>query len=239
MALVTLKIGSTASAAADIDDGLSGGDTGADLGQASNGSYAPLSGAQADNGGSKDLYLSHDATVDPITNIAFYLSEFSGTYGGPASSSPSADLATLFTQGEDDAGGAANNSDGLSSGLHMDMSYSVSTPSQFDPARVSTGQKRIFGKTISLVQYGTQTHPITMHEDAAFYWNGSTKVAPSAPEAGKVGKSDDTVLGNRAQIRLRYCLPTTASIGGIIQWGFTTIFSYTAAVCLCFYSMFY
>ena len=239
MALVTLRIGSTAAASGDIADGLSGGDTGADLGQASNGSYAPLSGAQSGNGGSKDLYLSHDATVDPITNISFYLGEFSGTYGGPASSSPSADLATLLQQGEDDAGGLANNSDGLSSGLHMDMSYSVSTPNQFAPARVSTGQKRIFGKTISLVQYGTQTNPIAMHEDACFYWDGSTKNAPSAPEAGKVGKSSDTVLGNRAQIRLRYHLPTTASIGGIIQWAFTTVFSYTAAISLCLYSQFY
>jgi hypothetical protein len=78
------------------------------------------------------------------------------------------------------------------------------------------------------VQVGTLAHPITMHEDAAFYWNGSAKIAPSAPEAGKVGKSDDTVLGNRAQIRLRYNLPSTASIGGIIQWAWTCVFAYTA-----------
>jgi hypothetical protein len=227
MALVTLKIGSTATAASDIADGLSGGDTGADLGQASNGSYAPLSGLQSANGGSKDLYLSHDATVDPITNISFYISEFSGTnYGGAANAS--ADLATLLAQGEDDDGSSANNANGGLSGLHMDMSYAVSTASQFDPARVASGQKRIFGKTLSLVQYGTIANPIAMHEDAAFYWNGSTKVAPSAPEAGKIGKSSDTVRGNRAQIRLRYCLPSTASIGGVLQWSFTTIFSYTA-----------
>ena len=228
MALVTLKITATPSASTDIADGLAGGDSGADLGQASNGSYSPLVGAQGDNGGSKDLYLQHDATVDPITNVAFYLSQFTGTYGGPASGSPSADLNTLLQQGIDDAGGNANNADGLSSGLHMDMSYNVSTANQFAPARESTGQKRIFGKTYAALQLGIQANPITMHEDAAFYWNGSIKAAPSAPEAGKVGKSSDTVLGNRAQIRLRYYLPTSASIGGILQWAWTTIFSYTA-----------
>lgn len=228
MALVTLKITSSPSATSDIADALSGGDTGADLGQATNGSYAPLVGAQAANGGAKSLILRHDATVDPITNVAFYLAEFSGTYGGPGSSSPSADLTTLFGQGSSDAGGYANNSDGLSSGLHMDMSYAVATASQFAPARESTGQKRIFGKTYALVTVGTQNDPISLHEDAAFYWNGSIKVAPSAPEAGKVGKSSDQVLGNRAEVRLRYCLPSSAAIGGIIQWNFVCLFSYTA-----------
>lgn len=228
MALVTLKITATAAATTDIADGLAGNDTGADCGQASNGSYAPLSGAQGDNGGSKDLYFQHDATVDPITNMAFYLSAFTGTYGGPASGSPSADLNTLLEQGVADAGGTANNSDGLSSGLHIDMSYNVSTSSQFAPARESTGQKRIFGKSYGGAQYGIQARPISLHQDACFYWNGSTKAAPSAPVAGKVGKASDTVLGNRAQIRLRYYLPTSASIGGILQWAFTSIFSYTA-----------
>jgi hypothetical protein len=228
MALVTLKISSSPAAASDIADALSGGDTGADLGQASNGSYAPLVGAQSANGGGKVLYFSHDATVDPITNVSFYLAEFSGTYGGPASSSPSADLTTIFGQGGDDAGGYANNQDGLASGLHMDMSYAVSNTSQFSPARESTGQKRIFGKTYNLVTVGTQNDPINLHPDSSFYWNGSTKIAPNAPEAGKIGKSSDQTLGNRAEIRLRYCLPSSAAIGGILQWNFVTLFSYTA-----------
>lgn len=228
MALVTLKIGSTPAASADIADALAGGDTGADLGQASNGSYSPLVGAQAENGGSKTLYFSHDATVDPITNMAFYLTQFSGNYGGPASGSPSADYDTLVAQGAADAGGTAFNSDGLSSGLHIDMSFNVSQENQFTPAREATGQKRIFGKTYSLVQVGVQAAPIALHPDAAFYWNGSTKAAPSAPEAGKIGISSDTVLGNRAEIRLRYLLPSSASIGGVLQFGFTSIFSYTA-----------
>lgn len=228
MALVTLKIGSVAAASTDIADGLAGGDSGADLGQASNGSYSPLSGAQADNGGSKDLYFAHDATVDPITNVGFYLSQFTGTYGGPATGSPSADLNTLLQQGIDDAGGTKNNTDGLSSGLHVDMSYNVATSTQFAPARESGGQKRIFGKSYSGAQVGVQANPIALHPDAMFYWNGTTKADPSAAESGKIGKSDDTVLGNRAQIRLRYFLPTSASIGGILQWSFVTLFSYTA-----------
>lgn len=228
MALVTLTIAPTVQASADIADVLSGGDTGFDLGQASNGSYAPLVGAQADNGGSKDLYFAHDATVDPITNVAFYLAEYSGTYGGPASSSASDDYNTLIDEGEADNGSNANNADGQSAGLHMDMSWNVSQANQFSPARVSTGQKRIFGKTISLVRYGLQANPITLHPDAAFYWDGTTSSAASAPEAGKIGKSSDTVLGNRARIRLRYMLRTSATIGGIIQANFVSLFSYTA-----------
>ena len=228
MALVTLKITSSPSSNTDIADALSGGDTGADMGQASNGSYAPLVGAQSANGGSKVLYLKHDAEVDPITNVGFYVSAYTGTYGGPSSGSPALDLTTLLGQGSADAGGYANNQDGLSSGLHMDMSYAVSTENQFAPARESTGQKRIFGKTYSLVQLGTQNDPIGLHPDACFYWNGSTKVAPSAPEAGKIGKSSDAALGNQAEIRLRYCLPSAAVIGGVLQWAFTTVFSYTA-----------
>lgn len=228
MALVTLKITSSPSSNTDIADALSGGDTGADLGQASNGSYAPLVGAQGDNGGAKVLILQHDSTVDPITNVGFYLAAFTGTYGGPASGSPAADLTTILGQGASDAGGYANNADGLASGLHMDMSYAVSTTNQFAPARESTGQKRIFGKTYSLLQLGTQNNPIGLHEDACFYWNGSTKVAPTAPQQGKVGLSSDAVLGNRAEVRLRYCLPSSAVIGGVLQWAFTSVFSYTA-----------
>lgn len=228
MALVTLKITSSPSATTDIADALSGGDTGADLGQASTGSYAPLVGAQGSNAGAKALFLRHDALTDPVTNVAFYVSEFTGTYGGPPGESPASDLTTLLQQGTQDAGGYANNSDGLSSGLHIDMSYSVSTANQFAPARESTDQKRIFGKTYNLVQRGTQNNPISLHPDAAFYWNGSAKVAPSAPVEGKIGKSDDAVLGNRAEVRLRYCLPSTASIGGILQWSFVTLFSYTS-----------
>lgn len=110
----------------------------------------------------------------------------------------------------------------------MDMSYSVSQANQFAPARESSGQKRIFGKSYAMVQVGVQSSPISLHPDSTFYWDGAVKNAPSAPVSGKIGKQSDTVLGNMAQIRLRYCLPQTASIGGILQVNFVTLFSYTA-----------
>jgi hypothetical protein len=228
MALVTLTISSTPAAPDNIADALSGGSFGADLTQAANGSYAPLVGEQGSNAGAKSLFLKHDSDVDPITNVSFYIAPFTGTYGGPPSGSPTTDFEDLRDQGRDDAGGYATNSDGLSSGLHMDMSYSVSSTNQFAPARETTGQKRIFGKTYNLVQMGVQNNPISLHPDAAFYYNNLTKVEPSAPEEGKIGKSSDAVLGNRAEVRLRYCLPSTAAIGGILQWSFVTLFSYTA-----------
>lgn len=239
MGAVILSISPTAAATTnpltgnkDIADVLSGGDTGFDLGQASNGVYAPLSGPQSENGGSKDLYFSHNADVDPITNVGFYLAEFTGTYGGPGTISD--DYNAFISEGQQDNGSTANNADGLSAGLHMDMAWQIGSSSaedkagQFSPARVTTGQKRIFGKSIALVQYGIQEHPIGLHEDACFYWDGSTSSDASAPVAGKIGKSTDTVLGNRARIRLRYMLRTAASIGGILQANFVTLFSYTA-----------
>lgn len=214
-----------------ISDALSptgSGNTGADIGQVANGSYTPLVGNQSANQGSKDLYLRHNAVVDPITDIEFYIAPYTGIYGGPPTSTPTADYGTVISQGAADNGGTPNNADGLSSGLHMDMSFSVSTASQFSPAREFTGQKRVFGKTYNLVQVGTQTNPIGMHKDAAFYFDGLSNSAPGIPLDGVIGKEDDTIRGNRGMIRLRYYLPSSAAVGGLLQWSFITLFSYTS-----------
>lgn len=204
------------------------GNTGADIGQVANGSYTPLVGPQAANGGSKDLYLRHNAVADPVTDVEFYLSSFGGTYGGPSSSTPVDDYNEVIAQGFADNGGTPNNADGLSSGLHMDMSYSVTTGSQFSPARETTGQVRVFGKVVALQQFGIQTNPIVMHRDAAFFFDGVSNSPPVNPIDGVIGKSDDQVLGNRAMLRLRYYLKSSASVGGIIQFSFVTLFSYTS-----------
>lgn len=204
------------------------GNLGADIGQVANGSYTPLVGNQSANQGSKDLYLRHNAVDDPITDIEFYLSAYSGVYGGPSTSTPASDYATVISAGFQDGGGTPNNADGLSSGLHMDMSYSVTTGSQFSPARESTGQVRVFGKVYNLIQVGTQTNPIGLHKDACFYYDGVSNSPPISAQDGVIGKDGDTVRGNRAQVRLRYYLPASAAVGGLIQWSFITLFSYTS-----------
>lgn len=228
---VVLQIVPTPSSTTVIADALAptgSGNTGADIGQVANGSYTPLIGSQAANGGSKDLFLRHNAAADPITDVEFYIAPYTGIYGGPISSNPVLDYNRILEQGAADAGGTGNNADGLSSGLHMDMSYSVSQGSQFSPAREGTGQKRVFGKLTNLVIVGTQANPILMHRDAAFYFDGVSFSAPGLPLDGVIGKETDTVLGNRGMIRLRYYLPASASVGGLLQWSFITLFAYTS-----------
>lgn len=228
MAGVTLRISSSQDRTqGDIADALSGGSTGADLGQATNQSYAPLSGAQADNGGAKLLYIRSDAQYDPITNVGFYLSAYTGTYGGPSTSSPAADLAEVLATGAADNGGTANNTDGLSGGLHIDMSYSISQAGQFAPSRDGV-QKRVFGKSYSGQQLGISGHEITLHPDACFYLSGNNKQTPSAPVAGKIGVNGDQTLGDQALVRLRYYMPQSSTTGGTVQFNFVTIYSYTA-----------
>ena len=225
---VVLSIVPTAASNTNVADALApalSNQYGADLGQVANGSYTPLVGNQAANAGCKELYLKHNAQHDPITDVVFYIGPFTGIYGGPQS--PNSDYNQIIAQGAQDAGGTANNADGLSSGLQMDMSFNVSVASQFAPAREFTGQKRIFGKTYSLVQVGTQTYPILMHRDAAFYFDGLSNSPPLSPADGVIGKSDDTIRGNTALVRLRYYLPSSAAVGGLLQWSFITLFSYT------------
>ena len=107
---VTLTVSETANGA-DFSDSLAGGSTGLDLGQVTNGQYAPLT-LQSANTGHQDIYIYHDAVVDPITDVEFYLAQYSGTYGG--ASSAAADFTTIGNYGAADTGATANNSNGLS-----------------------------------------------------------------------------------------------------------------------------
>lgn len=212
-------------------DSLSGGSTGLDLGQVTNGQYSPII-LQSANTGHQDLFISHDAVVDPITDVKFYISQYSGVYGG--ANSAAADFTTVSNYGAADlAAGAAtaNNGDGLSRGSHIDMSWDVSVAAQFGYSREATGQKRIFGSTAG--SYGGKTGlslalAFDMHVDACSYWNGATEVDASAPVTGKIGKSSDSVLGNRGHIRNRFYLHTGETNGGVLQYDTVCSFAYTA-----------
>lgn len=223
---VLLTISKTATGT-EVSDTLSGaGNTGLDLGQCANGSYSPISGAQADNVGAADLFIRHNATVDPITDCGFYLKSFSGTYGGAVSAAQ--DLTYLLGLGAADTGTTKNNVDGLSSGLHMEMSWNVTTSNQFLPGREGTGQKRIFGKNYSGLDGSAPEKAFPIHVDSMSYWDGSTEVDATAPVTGKIGKSSDTALGNRSHIKLRAFLKQAATEGGVCQVDFVTLYSFTA-----------
>jgi len=223
---VLLTISKTASGSA-VSDTLSGtGNTGLDLGQCANGGYSPISGAQADNAGAADLYIRSDATVDPVTDCGFYLKAFSGNYGGAVTASD--DLTYLLGLGAADTGATKNNIDGLSSGLHLEMSWNVSQANQFLPGREATGQKRIFGKTYSGLDGSAPEKAFPVHVDAMSFWNGSAEVDATSPVTGKIGKAVDTVLGNRAHVKLRAYLKQAATEGGVAQVDLVTIYSFTA-----------
>lgn len=221
---VTLTVSETI-AGANVSDSLAGGSTGLDYGQVTNGQYCPLI-SQAANTGHQDIFVRHDAVVDPITDFKFYIGVYTGTYGG--ANSAAADFTTLSNYGAADTGATANNNDGNSRGLHMDMSWDVATASQFSYAREATGQKRIFGKTYSGKDGLSLANAFDLHVDACSYWDGSTEVDATTPVTGKIGKSTDTVLGNRAHIRKRVYLHTGAVDGGIVQYDEILAYAYTA-----------
>jgi len=224
---VVLTISKTA-AGPDAADALAGGAHGLNYGQTVAGSYCPLVN-QAANTGQQDLYLYHDAAVDPITSVKFYVVQYTGVYGGADTAAN--DIATLLALGAADSGTTKNNTDfptPLSRGLHMDMSWNVPTSNQFDYARETSGQMRIFGKDYSGFDGSGLGAAFLMHVDACSYWNGTAEVDASAPVAGQIGKASDTVLGNRGHIKKRFYLHGTAAAGGIIQFDEVCAYSYSA-----------
>lgn len=219
--MVTVTISETI-AGSEVGDTLAGGSTGVDFGQVVTGSYAPVTDQSA-NTGAQALYVRHDATVDPITDCAWYLVQYSGTYGG--ASSASADKTALLALGAADSGADKNNNDGNSRGLHMDMDWQVTASNMFAYSREASGNKRIFGKDYSGLDGSDLANAFPLHVDACSYYNGSTEADATTPVTGKIGKSNDTVLGNRGHVFFRYYLHSSATTGGINQ--VTNVFTYS------------
>lgn len=209
----------------EVADVLAGASTGQDYGQVVSGSYAPVID-QPSNDGAAEMYLSHDATIDPITDVKSYVAQFTGTYGG--ANSAAADFTTLSNYGAADGGATANNSDGLSRGLHMDMSWNVSQVNQFSYSREASGQKRIYGKNYSGLTGLSLALAFPLHVDACSYWNGTTEVDATTPVTGQIGKASDSVLGNRGHVKDRFNLNSAATEGGILQFDRVWAYSYTA-----------
>lgn len=218
---VNLTISKTVAGTA-VADSLAGSGTGIDLGSVVNGEYVPII-SKSGNTGKQTLYIRHDATIDPITSVGTFISAYSQAYGGAASGA--ADYTTLKSKGNA-SGNSANNGDGLSAGLRVEHGADLGTTlgaSAFDGTRA---QVKIYGDNntdgIDLAS------AFAMHIDAATYWNGSTEVVATTPVTGKIGKSTDTILGNRGHYSLRYYLEQAAPDGGIIQWDWVVKYSFTA-----------
>lgn len=223
--MAVLLIVSEAVTGAEVADVLSGGSTGQDYGQVTSGSYAPVID-QPTNDGSQDMYLRHDATIDPITDVSSNVAVFTGTYGG--ANSAAADFTTLGAYGAADAGATANNGDGLSRGLHMDMDWQVSVANQFQYSREATGQKRIYGKDYSGLTGLSLALAFPLHADACSYWNGVSEVDATTPVTGQIGISTDAVLGNRGHVKDRFYLNSGATEGGVLQFNRNWNYSFTA-----------
>lgn len=236
---VLLTVSETLSGS-EVSDALAGGGTGIDLGQVTNGSYAPLGGDQNLNQGAQTLYLRHDSIVDPITEVKMYIvsyAETGFTYGGPNNASAASNLASVLAEGaaSDVSAAAKNNSNGLAGGLWMEMQYNVTETNQFDifndrtlSGVTSPGSTfvKVFGRSGGGQSAATAFGLI---KEAALYTSdGSSEGSPSLPVDGKIGKSTDTALGNRAKLRLRIYLKTAFADGGIFQLAKVFRYSYTA-----------
>lgn len=232
---VTLTISETLTGSG-LADSLSGGGTGLDLGQVINGQYTPIVD-QPTNDGVQNIYLSHDAVIDPITDVKFYVQQYGVgtgfTYGG--ANSAAADITKLLNMGNSSSSSNANNADGLANGLHIDMDWQVTTANQFNPSRIGT-QVRIFGDNGGAATGDGRNlaTAFNLYVDAMSRNNGGTEVDASSPQTGKIGKAGDTTLGDRGHIKKRFFLATAETDGGILQWEFVTAFSYTAALILGF-----
>jgi hypothetical protein len=214
-------------------DALNGGGTGIDFGAVITGQYAPLVN-QILNTGHLDAFIRHDAAVDPVTDLKTFIQQYgSGTgfaYGG--ANTAALDIAKLLNMGNADSmgGSVGNNSDGLGGGLQIDMDWDVSSASQFQGSRIGTGFKRIYGDNGGAAT-GDGRNLATaflMKADAMSFNSGGTEVGPSAAQDGKIGKSGDAVLGDRAHPRFRMFLRSDETEGGIIQGEMVIGYSFTA-----------
>ena len=207
-----------------VADALAGGGTGVSLGSVINGSYAPVV-SKAANTGAQDLYIRHDATIDPITDVKTFIQIYGTgtffTYGGAAGAI--ADNTTLKSLGNG-SGSSKNNADGLSGGLWIDMDWDASTANQFDQASFPTLVK-IYGDNVT---DGTALGFAFQMRPEALVYDAPGETAASAAVLGKIGKNNDTVLGDNAHVKLRIYLTSAFSTGGIVQWEWVIAYSFTA-----------
>lgn len=222
---VLLTVAETFPTGAGVSDALAGGGTGVDMGSVVNGSYTPVTSKPA-NTGRQNLYIRHNATVDPITSFKIFIQQYGVgtgfTYGGAKTAAQ--DFIDIKAMGAG-SGSSKNNNDGLSAGFWMDMQWDVSDANQFDQAGRPTYVKIFGDNTTDGIDLASA---FDLHAGALVYNSGGIETVASSPVTGKIGKSGDTVLGTDAHIRTRFYLASAWSDGGYIQWEQVFSYSYTA-----------
>lgn len=234
---VTLTVSETLDGSG-VNDSLAGGGTGVDLGQVTNGQFAPLID-QSTNDGKQSLFVRHDATVDPITSVRTFIQEFGTgtgfTYGGADSATN--DYSTLVAEGNT-SNDSKNNADGNSSGLWIDMDADVSVTNQFDFATNGIGE----GGNDTVAKYGdnntdgidlasaftVESDAMVIDSDQSQGGDATNGFIPTAPVDGQIGIDGDTALGDNAHLKLRMYLRSGFPDGGIVQWEWVIAFSFTA-----------
>ena len=207
-----------------VADSLAGGGTGLDLGSVVNGSYAPVV-SKAANTGAQNVFIRHDATIDPITDVKTFIQQYGVgtgfTYGGADTAAN--DYAAIKSLGNG-SGSSKNNADGLSGGLWVDQDWDASTANQFDQASFPAAVK-IYGDNVT---DGTDLATAFTIPNTCQVYDAPGETAASAPQAGKIGKNNDTALGDNAHLKLRIYLTQAYSQGGIYQFEWVISYSFTA-----------
>lgn len=148
------------------------------------------------------IFFKHDG-VNSITNLSYYLSTFNGTYGGDYSTN--ADYSKVIEHG--------NLGD---YGLQIEENYANGTPFNASYIIIKTGTGDSYSNRRTV-----QTASILRN-------NGGVEASASAPVAGELGASGDTVLGDRVKLRVRYVVPATGQqLAGNRQISLIFTFNYT------------
>lgn len=193
---------------------------GLDLGSVQNNSYAPLVDKSL-NTGAQNLFVRHDATVDPITNCKWYLQAYGTTvswpYGGART--PALDIAALKALG-DASGTSKNNADGLSGGIWLDQKWDASSVQQFD---AGVSEVSIFTTALG---FSLATAIGIVKESMVYDNTGET--AATTPVDGVIGKNNDTVHGDNSHQKERIFIPSAYAEGGYYQFEQVLAYSFTA-----------
>ena len=220
--------------------------TGVDHGSVVNGAYAPITD-KSDNTGRKDLFIRHDATVDPITDVKTFIQEYgTGTgfgYGGADSAAN--DFTRIKNQGNT-SGSSKNNADGNSGGLWLDMNaVLLDTPAstQFDFATNgidSVGGSNGGDDTVRIYSdnlldgidlasaFTMKSEAMVIDSDQSQGGDATNGWVPTAPVDGQIGIDGDTALGDNAHAKLRIYIRSDLADGGINQWEWVVAYSFTA-----------
>ena len=195
-----------------------GSEVGIDMGQVTNGSYAPFTAGV--NLGHQSIFISHDGS-QPITSLKVYMnSDYATatgfTYGGARTQGD--DYTNILTEGGL-SGTSKNNGDGLSGGFWIDMDSDASTTNQFDGAN-------------SVVEIFTTTNgndainAITIA--AAAMVSSGTLTQATTPVAGSIGANGDLVLGDSAYVKARIYARQAYTNGGVHQFALTFTYTHTS-----------